>query len=422
METKKWFSGLFLSIVLMYGGLASAQSIGIDGELRTRTELRSGAKSQLYDSLGTALVTNERARLTMTYASNDLKAKVTLQDTHTFGQTAYNVLSTSTFGVYEAWGEYLFAPKMSFALGRQAITYDDGRLFSVSDWSNTGNAHDLLLLKYSSSDFTLHIAGAWNNASDVYQESAYSVSYQTMSYIWASKPIGNFKLSGIWVNEGYQKTTSTNLQGNINNDRRWYRNTIGGNLGYGAESFPVTFYGTGYYQFGHDTSGKKLNAYLLALKAIGKVINPLSLNCGVDYFSGSKYDLASNEDHTFNKLFGTNHSFNGFMEYWTTLPTGGLTDLYGGATWLFGSKLKADATYHAFGLAQEVKGFDTKGLGSEIDFTLTCTLSPQVSLQGGWSSYFATSLEESVKKLKSGVEKKFPQWAFVSISFKPKFL
>jgi hypothetical protein len=420
MSKRFFISLLFVMVASAAIEKVAAQAITIGGELRTRTEVRSGAVAPLYDSLGTALVTVMRSRLNMAYTSNVMKAKLVLQDTHVFGQTSPTALSTGTFGIYEAWGEYLLAPGISVAMGRQAIEYDDKRLFSASNWSNTGNAHDLLLMKYTSTDFILHLGAAWNNASDVYQETAYTTTYKSMTYLWASKPLGKFNLTALWVNEGYQRT---NNQANVNDNKRWYRNTIGGNLSYSAENFPVTFYGTGYYQFGHGTTGKQLDAYLLASKIQAKASKTVAFNLGADCFSGSKYDSATTEDHTFNKLFGANHSFNGSMEYWKSMPTGGLIDLYFGPEVAIGPKLKAEASYHAFSLAQQqVKTFDHKGLGSELDLTFTYPVSSVMNLQGGWSGYFANALVTSVKKLKAKVDQKFPQWAFIMITIKPTFL
>lgn len=413
------FGLLGMACVFFACETASAQAVSIGGEIRTRSEVRSGAQTPLYDSLGTALVTVMRTRLNLAYTSNVMKAKLVLQDSHVFGQTSPTALSTSTFGVYEAWGEYLLSPGVSLAMGRQIIEYDDKRLFSASNWSNTGNAHDMALLKYTATDLTLHLGVAWNNATDVYQESAYSTSYKSMVYLWGSKPLGDFNLTALWVNEGYQRT---NTQANINDNKRWYRNTLGGNLGYASASFPVTFYGTGYYQFGHGTTGKSLDAYLLAGKLQAKPCSKMGLTAGVDYFSGSKYDIASTEDHHFNKLFGANHNFNGSMEYWRTPSNAGLVDIYFGPEFTIGSKLKAEAIYHAFSLSQQYsKSYLHKGLGSELDLTLTYPVSPVFALQGGWSGYFQNRLEKVVKSV-TKTDTTFPQWAFIMITFKPTFL
>lgn len=406
-----------ISLSLLIIGLTetmSAQNVKIDGEIRTRTEMRDGMKSPVPDSLNGALVTNMRSRLSLSYAANNLTAKVTLQDTRTFGQTAPGSVETNSTGIYEAWGEYLFAPGMSFKIGRQAIEYDDKRLFSAGNWSNTGIAHDLLLLKYTSNDFKLNIGSAWNNSSDVKVESAYNVTYKTMSYLWMTKSIGKIGVSAIWVNDGFQKGTTPTLLKELT-----FRNTAGGNIWLNAADVPINFYGTAYVQFGHDPKNKQLNAYLLAGKVQEDIMPSLALTLGEDYYSGSSATLAANKDNTFNKLYGVNHSFNGSMEYWTTPPVQGLSDTYLKVDTKPFAGFITDVTFHKFYLVKQPKK-GNKNLGSELDLTLTYPLSSQVSLQGGYSTYFTTNAVNIAKNITTS--SRTPQWVFVMISFKPTFL
>jgi hypothetical protein len=415
---KRVMSLLNISLTLLlcccWSETVSAQAVKIDGEIRTRTELREGMKSPVADSLNGAVVTNMRTRLSLSYAADNLTTKITVQDTRTFGQTAPGSVQTNSTGIYEAWGEYLFAPGMSFKIGRQTLEYDDKRLFSVSNWSNTGLAHDLLLLKYNTDGFALNLGSAWNNSSDVMVESAYTLTYKTMSFLWLTKSIGKVGISAIWVNDGFQKGTTPALIKEIA-----YRNTAGGNIWLNAPDMPINFYGTGYYQFGHDPKNKQLNAYLLAGKVTGHVMPLLSLTLGEDYYSGSSATLATDKDNTFNKLYGTNHSFNGSMEYWTTPPTQGLSDTYLDVETKPFAGFIADATFHKFSLAKQPKK-GNKDLGSELDLTLTYPLSSQVSLQGGYSTYFTTNAVNIAKNITTS--SRTPQWAFVMISFKPTFL
>jgi hypothetical protein len=415
MKRTSFFIYLALTLLfIMRTETNSAQAIKVDGEIRTRTEMRDGMRSPVADSLDGALVTNMRTRLTLSYATNVLKSKITLQDTRTFGQTVPGVSATGNMGIYEAWGEYLFAPGMSFTIGRQAIEYDDKRLLSAGNWSNTGVAHDLLLLKYVSTDFTLHLGSAWNNASDVMVESPYSIGYKTMSYVWTTKTFGKVGASAIWINEGFQKGTTAALL-----KERTYRNTAGGNIWLNTPDVPINFYGTGYYQFGHDAKNKELSAYLLAGKVKGRINRALALTVGEDYYSGSGSTLASNKDNTFNKLYGANHCFNGSMEYWATPPVQGLSDTYFEIEGNPIAHFTADATFHKFDLAKLPKK-GNKDLGSELDVTITYALSPQVSLQGGYSTYFTTNAVDIAKNITTN--SRTPQWAFVMISFKPTFL
>lgn len=395
-----------------------AQSVKVDGEIRTRAEYRSGFQNPLADTLHSAIIGSLRSRLNVTYSDNKIKAKLTLQDARTYGQTGINNTKNS-LGLYEAWGEYLFTPDFSASLGRQSLEYDDKRLFSAANWSNTGNSHDLLLLKYETKTGTkAHLGAAWNNGSDVLYESAYTVnkSYKMMTYIWLSKSFGKLDATALWINDGFQRGTTSKLLNKLS-----YRNTVGGNLGLKNKTVPYSFYATAYYQFGHNTKDKSLRGYLLALKNQYSITTKWSATLGVDYFSGSKSDLESGKDRTFNKLYGVNHSFNGSMEYWATLPAQGLFDLYGGITFKTNSKFNIDVTFHSFSLTQELNSTDKKNIGSELDITANYTIAPEITIQGGWSAYFKTDQTDIVKKQVS-IDTKFPHWAYIMISFKPTFL
>lgn len=391
-----------------------AQAIKFDGEVRTRTELRDGMREPIADTLNSALVSNLRTRLNLSYTSNLLKAKITLQDTHTYGSTLANATGNG-LGIYEAWGEYLFAPGASVALGRQAIQYDDKRIFSVANWSNTGNAHDLCLLKYASTSFTTHLGLAYNNASDVMVESKYDISYKTMEYLWVGKSMGITTLSAIAVNESFQKGTTAQLLKELT-----YRNTVGLNFAINAPESKFYTLLSGYYQFGHDKVDKKLKAYLVAGKSQYRITDRCKITFGGDYFSGNEKDISKTEDHGFNKLYGNNHFFNGSIEFWTTLPAQGLVDIYGGFEFLPLKNLSLDLSFHKFDLA-DAPTLGNKDLGSELDFTATYDVSPLLSLQGGWSGYDVTQATRIIKG-KQKTETRFPQWAYIMVSFKPKFL
>lgn len=418
MDKKKFYSGICLGLFLIFlQEPVYSQSVKIDGEIRTRAEYRNGFQSPLADTLHNATIGSLRTRLNVTYSDDKIKAKITLQDSRTYGQTGINSTNNS-LGLYEAWGAYMFTPELSATLGRQSLEYDDKRLFSAANWSNTGNSHDLLLLKYETkTGAKAHLGSAWNNGGDVLYESAYNVSksYKMMTYIWLAKSLGKFDATALWVNDGFQRGATNDLINKLS-----YRNTVGGNLGFKDKTIPYSFYATAYYQFGHNPKDKSLRGYLLALKNQYSVTNKWSITLGGDYFSGSKYDLEQGEDRTFNKLYGVNHSFNGSMEYWATLPTQGLSDLYAGITFKSNSKFNVDATFHTFSLTKELSSTDKKNIGSELDITANYTISPEITLQGGWSAYFKTDQTNTVKK-QENIDTKFPTWAYVMISFKPTF-
>ncbi|MCL1934501.1 MAG: alginate export family protein [Candidatus Azobacteroides sp.] len=403
-----------VSISLLSVTHAFGQAIKVDAEVRSRGEYRDGFREPLADTLNPVYVNNLRTKLNIAYASSDVKAKVSLLDTRTLGGTEPG-RTGSGIGVLEAWGEYNFTPEFSFSIGRQGLEYDDKRLFSYNNWSNTPAAHDIAMLKYNGSGLSVHFGTAYNNASDALYQSItpYTMTYRTLNFIRAEKNFGLLSASALWVNDGYQS-------GSENDVTTTYRNTVGGNLWLTNKKNPFTFLASGYYQFGHDRSNKKLSSYLLAINAQQTWAGRYSLQIGGDLYSGSAYDIDAKKSNTFNKLYGSNHSFNGSMEYWSTLPNQGLFDFFAGATAKGSSKFDINLTYHYFATARAMNADGDKGLGSEIDLTANYTVNELLAVQGGWSFYFKNNGTDIVKS-KTGIDTRFPQWIYLQLTFKPVF-
>jgi hypothetical protein len=168
-----------------------------------------------------------------------------------------------------------------------------------------------------------------------------------------------------------------------------------------------------------------LSAYFVGAKGTIKIFEELSGQLGVDYYSGTNYSdtigVGTKTSYTFNKLYGTNHSFNGSMEYWSTLPSGGLTDYYGGITYKFSKDFSIDLTGHLFSLAQAMYQGKTllnnTGLGSELDLTVNYQWSKDLVIQGGYSTYFITSTTTLYSSITTSTDS--PQWAYVMLTVKP---
>ncbi len=404
---------LFILITGWYTGTFYGQNIKVDAEIRSRAELRNGFREPLADTLNAALVNNLRTKLNVFYESGPVKAKISALDTRTYGETAVGNTGQG-LGILEAWGEYNFTPEFSFSLGRRGLEYDDKRLFSYNNWSNTPGAHDILLLKYSVNGFNIHAGSAFNNAGDSIQFLApYLVSYKTLNFIWLSKVLGKLSASAIWVNDGFDYGTT----GDVHHS---YRNTVGANFWLTDKKSPFNFNLAGYYQFGRNKSGQSLSAYLLSVKLQQRFSEKWEAQLGSDLFSGSGSHIGTGKDHTFNKLYGTNHAFNGSIEYWSTLPAQGLLDIYGGITGNLFPKFDVNLTYHYFATAKKIAGHEGKNLGSEIDLTANYIINKQFAVQAGWSSYFTTKTTNVLKK-KNGIDTRFPQWAYVQLTFTPVF-
>ncbi|MDR0733145.1 MAG: alginate export family protein [Dysgonamonadaceae bacterium] len=404
---------LFITFILSCTAHSWGQEVKADAEIRSRGEYRDGFQQPLLKTEDAAYVNNLRTKLNLSYKGEDIKAKLTLLDSRIYGKTA--VANTgNSLGVLEAWGEYAFTPQFSLALGRQGLEYDDKRLFSYNNWSNTPGAHDLLLLKYATEGLTVHLGSAYNNTGDSLKLpiTPYTLAYKTLNFLWASKTFGKIAASAVWVNEGFEG-------GNVGSVSHFYRNTIGANIWLSDKKSPTTFNVNGYYQFGKDNKDKELNAYLLSAKVQQKLAAQWAAQIGGDLFSGSKTDIAASKNNTFNKLYGTNHAFNGSIEYWRNVPAQGLVDFYLGATFKR-SRFSANLTYHNFSTQKEFEKGKGKGIGSEIDLTIDYTINSRLALQGGWSTYLANDGTDILKK-QVNTDTRFPHWAYVQLTFKPVF-
>lgn len=404
-----------LFIILLFIAIGAAgQNVKIDAEIRTRGELRDGFREPKADSVRTAFVNNLRTKVNLQYESESVKAKVSLIDTRTYGATDVGRTGNG-LGILEAWGEYRFSPAFSLALGRQGVEYDDKRLFAYNNWSNTPGAHDLLYFKYKTEGFAVHFGSAYNNAGDSIQFLApYRVAYKTLNFLRLEKSLGTkLAAAAMWINDAFEGGTTGDI---------WtaYRNTLGANLWSSDRKAPFSFIAYGYYQFGHDRQNRSLSAYLLAAEARLRLSPKWSVKAGGDLFSGSKSDIDAGKNNTFNKLYGTNHFFNGSIEFWSTLPSQGLVDIFVGATAEFSPKFNIDFTFHNFSASQDINEAGKRALGSEIDILANYTVNKVFAVQAGWSGYF-TSEGSDILKRKVGVQTRFPQWAYIQLTFKPVF-
>ncbi|MDD4847336.1 MAG: alginate export family protein [Bacteroidales bacterium] len=423
----------FACLCLFLMSQATAQDFSLSAELRPRMEYRDGYQKPLTTEENPALFISNRTRLRSDFESKWINARLTIQDARVWGQ---DDIKSSKVGLnfFEAWAELNVVKNFSFTIGRQSIMYDYKRLFDVSDWTLEGKSHDLALLKYKNDSLHLFIdlgfaynATGENNTQMVYENDKL---YQSLGFLHLEKSFCKaFKASAIFVGESFQNLQTDSLD-NTYIDGHYGRYTAGANLEMKHKDIPVSFILTGYYQFGQSikktdfidekTIHQDLRSFLLAAKVDYQIIKPFGIGVGVDYYSGSEVDATS--DNTWNKLYGTNHSYNGSMEYWRNTPNEGLIDLYGGVKTKFCKKVSADLTYHYFMTEKNIQtaGTEGKSLGSELDLIIKYDLIKFVRIEGGWSTYFNSKNTKLVKNIADDTKTRFQQWAYVSLKINPQ--
>lgn len=412
-----------LTLLLLITMGRSYAQVTIDAEFRPRSEFRGGFNQPLADTLKSSFVTQQRTRLNFNYNGGILNARITLQDARVFGETDTKQPATATTGgiaVYEAWTELLLFSGTSFKIGRQGVQFEDGRLFSLSPWSNTGNSHDLLQFAYTKGGFSGQLGYAYNNQKALNADSAYytvSKMYKQLAFLHATQNIiPGLDISLLGIDEGFQ-TSKTNLD-------LYHRYTAGGTMNFKKDNVPFTAFLTAYYQTGKSTATVDLSACLLALKATYSITDKIGALVGLDYYSGSDASIEATKTTTFNKLpYGVNHSFNGYMEYWGTLPKGGLINYFDGVNTKINNRLSTDITWYGFLLDKPmtVSSAEVKGsIGSELDVVFNYKLSAATAIQFAWCGYFANDNTNLLKYKKAEVSTKFPQFAYLMFTIKPQ--
>jgi len=425
MNMKRIFTGMAVIFIASLSLNPVKGQTTIDAELRPRVEYREGFRKPLADTLNPAFVTVQRTRLNFDYKSKVLNSRLSLQDVHVWGSSDTKT-NASSLAFYEAWAEYLISSGTSVKFGRQPLKYDDQRLLAAPDWSATGAAHDVLVFKYKAPKFQVHTGMAYNNAKDTVADAAYSYAlikmYKAMGYAWISKDIcKGTTLTAIAIAEGFESATSYQTD--------YARITYGGNLVYANDSSVWAGTLTGYFQQGKDMTKASgigyadLSSSFFATKVTYKFTKKYAATLGVDYYSGSSTSIEVDKSTTFNRLYGSIHSYNGSMEYFVKLPTQGLFDYYASFKAIFTPKLSADLSTHAFYFDKDFYYKSEKqnnNLGSEVDIKLDYVVSKEFSIQGGYSRYFNSETTKKYFKM-DGVETHPQQWAYLMVSIKPQF-
>ncbi|MDR1500706.1 MAG: alginate export family protein [Tannerellaceae bacterium] len=406
-------------VLSLVPALLTAQSVDVRGEVRTRTEYRDGFKRPIADGATPAAISLLRTRLGMDYSIDRVHTRVTVQDSRVYGQTATSDAQNS-LGIFEAWGRFDVTRALSVTLGRQAIGYDDNRLFTSANWSQNGRAHDLLLLKYENPYLiNIHLGGAWGNEGDVESDrpNININSYKSLVYLWIGRSFARGAISAIWTGDSHDVSPS-----GVIGSLRVYRYTTGGNARADLFDKSLAIHAAAYMQYGKDTENMPLSAYMASTDIRYGYTKALTVTAGADFFSGSTgNDAAKGINKTFNKLYGSNNSFNGIMEYWTTPPGEGLSDLWAGLSVRPAAKIEAAASFHAFSIVKERPGAASKGIGSEMDISFGYSYSPQLTIEGGWSLYMANRLTYTLKGMELGGSRALMQWGYVTITFFPSW-
>ena len=451
--------GIFSTAFLIVMSIYSFGQFTLDGEIRPRFEARHGYKSVADSSQDAAAFVEQRTRLNFGYKAEGYIFKVTVQDVHVWGSQPqlinnYSKLNTdgSYLSIHEAWGQALMNENFSLKFGRQEISLDDHRIFGSVGWTAQARSHDAAIFKFKKDKLKADFGLAYNqDKAGVMGTEAARGSYKAFQYLWLHNAFGdNFGASVLFLNNGKEQLDSTRYGGQAVEAyyKDNYSQTVGTRLTYKKDKLSVN--GAFYMQMGvhgdrnnvfTDVDGeynKEVSGMNYGVNVSYKITDKFTAGLGYEYMSGnSQVDTSASylrTNHAFTPFYGTNHKFNGYMDYFYVgnhVGSVGLQDIYVKAKykaekfWVgldvhlfsaandvwdgfkFGQDLSAgtDALAEAttqveIDAAQEqIDGVNdekytaytmSSGFGTEIDLTFGFNLAKGVAFKGGYSMMMAT--------------------------------
>lgn len=408
---------LFLFILVLTAIPLTGQTLAVEADVRARFEYRHGFNNLFSDNVDPAAFVNQRTRLNLDYKADKLELFIAVQDVSIWGDTRQILAidGNDSFSLFEAWGEIQLNGNWWAKLGRQVISYDDQRIFGGLDWAMQGRFHDAALLKYRKDDFMLHLGGAFSQEQNRTEGNDYTIqgffTYKAMQFAYLKKLWTSSSASFLFLNTGFQDINGNDLAQGVS-----YRHTVGSYFKFPMQNVNVA--GSAYYQFGKANAATDLAAYQISLEATYKK-NKVLYALGLELLSGTDQD-GDTKNKSFFPLYGTNHKFNGFMDYFYVgnhANNVGLNDFYAKMVFTTGERSNLLVKGHYFGANAELTGDPDAYLGTEIDLVYTQALMKDVKMNVGYAHMFAS---ESMSLIKAGrPNQNTNNWGWVQLIINP---
>ncbi|MBN4047066.1 alginate export family protein [bacterium AH-315-P13] len=411
---------LMFIALLCISNIIVAQQFDLSAEVRPRYENKHGYQTLINTNAEGTNFVSQRTRLNFGFKNENLKLYISMQNVRVWGDVSTLSSNDKAIALHEAWAEAILDTKISLKLGRQEIVYDDHRIFGNVGWAQQARSHDAFLFKYKPNENNkLDIGFALNADSQSGIDNLYSnaAGYKAFQFVWYHGDFNKFGLSVLMLNTGIEYLENIGLpnEGQTIN----YMQTVGSRMTYKVGKFDTN--ASVYFQ-----TGKSLDMDVSASYFAGNIGYKLSDNfkigVGLEYLSGKDQDDLDTDVKSFAPLFGTNHKFNGWMDYFYVgnhANSVGLTDV--NLTFAYSKdKFSAKIIPHFFSAAADVFDGTEKmenKLGTEIDLTLAYKLTKDITLSTGYSKMFAT---DTMEILKGGDKDADNSWSWVMFTFKPK--
>lgn len=398
----------FLIILCFLTVNTTRAQFSLSGEFRPRTEFSHGYKTLAEENQNWSNFTSQRTRLNAGFKNEWLSTKIVLQDVRLWGsQPQLGTNEDYAVSIHEAWARVFFTKYFSLQAGRQELVYDDHRIFGNVGWAQQGRSHDLALFKFEN-QIKFHFGIAHHENSDP-TDNIYDGpdAYKDLQFLWFNKTWDKSSLSLLALNNGVPVMES-------GEQKTKYSHTLGGRVTTGFEA--INLAANLYVQTGKHSNGKDISA----LNGLLELTFPFGITAGYEYLSGNSYNK-NDKVYAFTPFYGTNHKFNGFMDYFYVgnhINSVGLQDA--NLKYKFSkNNFGFNADLHYFAAAGKISEDAGKYLGTELDLTFLYKVHDVATISAGWSTMFAG---ENMELIKGGSKDAGNHWAYIMLSVNPSFI
>jgi hypothetical protein len=408
---------LFLVILLLEVPYTFSQ-FEFSGEFRPRAEYSHGYGTLADTDQKASFFISQRTRLNFKYNYERLSTGLVLQDVRIWGNQP-QLVSNEDFAtsVHEAWLQYEILDYFFLKAGRQELAYDDHRIFGNVGWAQQARSHDLILLKYED-EFNIHAGLAYHENSNRRNNFYFGPdAYKALQFLWVNKKFDNLEASFLLLNNGIPVVEETNPSGEVVEQGISYSQTIGPVLNYRQDEWGANL--SVYFQGGKDGNENTLRAWYANIEGLYDINDDALAIAGYEFLSGTAWD-ETEVNRSFNPFYGTNHKFNGFMDYFFVgnhINNVGLGDIYLKGKYNL-NDIVLNGDIHFFHAAAKISADAGSFLGTEVDLSAGWNIDDNVRLDGGYSQLFAS---ESMELIKGGDRGEIQNWFWIMITVKPTF-
>lgn len=396
--------------------LANLPKLKVDMEIRPRAEYR-GNYSLPTDSSMPDLYATQRNRISVTYTGKSGIAHAALQEIHVWGKPGAPSY-VGGINAYELFIEPRLTRHLSVRIGRQALSLDNGRLFSSAPWAQQGRSHEGIRLLVNSgaihTDFTVAFTRPYSTRFDNAYSPVAAHQYKLLLLHHLHYPINDrFTLTTINAVDRFDRYAGVN--GSL------ARMTNGGRITYRQKHIELT--AAAYYQHGLHSS-RSIQAYYIQPEVSVRQAGT-TFRLGTEIISGDRHTATDDVSRSFVPLYGVAWKFMGNMNLFTRFPedvnSRGLVNPYLFIIHSLNDNLSVRGDGHLFYSQYPMDVTEkmpvSRYLGFESDLSVNFKPMEAVELTIGCSYLIPTGSMELLNKISNPAS--VPIWSYLMVSYRP---